>query len=122
MDVTTSLMNGWSQVQANNLVFLLVAVVLVVLVLRLIVRAALGVLFFRLRHIIIAFLVSVAGGIPAAGLGGVDAIAGAGGSLRQGLCNTSYSAAAWLNDSSIRSMRTTGRWLYSNTSQVCGWY
>jgi hypothetical protein len=122
MDMANSLLNSWSQVQANNLVFLLVAIVLVVLVLRLIVRAALGVLFFRLRHIIIAFLVSVAGGIPAAGLGGVDAIAGAGGSLRQGLCNSSYAAAAWLNDSSISSMRTTGRWLYSNTSQVCGWY
>jgi hypothetical protein len=78
MDMANSLLNSWSQVQANNLVFLLVAIVLVVLVLRLIVRAALGVLFFRLRHIIIAFLVSVAGGIPAAGLGGVDAIAGAG--------------------------------------------
>lgn len=122
MDLLANLLPGWSQGQANNLVVLLVFIVVAVLALRVLLRGFAGVLFFRMRRIIAAFLLSVAGGVPLAGMGGIDSLAGVGGSLRQGLCNSSYAAAAWLNDSSISSMRTTGRWLYSNTSQVCGWY
>lgn len=129
MDLLANLLPGWSQGQANNLVVLLVFIVVAVLALRVLLRAFAGVLFFRMRRIIAAFLLSiaafllsVAGGVPLAGMGGIDSLAGVGGSLRQGLCNTSYAAAAWMNDASVKPVRYVGRTLYANTSQLCGMF
>lgn len=122
MDLLANLLPGWSQGQANNLVVLLVFIVVAVLALRVLLRAFAGVLFFRMRRIIAAFLLSVAGGVPLAGMGGIDSLAGVGGSLRQGLCNTSYAAAAWMNDASVKPVRYVGRALYANTSQLCGMF
>lgn len=116
------LADGWSQGQANNLILLVVAIVVALLVIRMIARAVIGVLFFRLRHIIIAFLLSIAGGVPLAGFGGMNSLAGAGGTIGSGLCSAAFSLAAMMTDSPIDPLRMTGQAINNQAVQLCGRY
>lgn len=122
MDAFTGLMPGWNQDGVNDLLVLLGVVGGGLWLVRFILRSVLGVLFFRLRYMIIAFLVSVAGGVPLAGFGGAGSLVDVGTSIRVGACNASYSVAVHLNGSGYSALRYVGRSLYSNTIQVCGWY